>query len=132
VTERPEFEAYLVERLDGQGPEKKRRSIIDGAKYDPRRPDFWVPGAQAQHKVTPLVPAFELCEDEGCPHHGTDHICNPPKDIVPQLGGSPEDLRNTLCAVIEFFGIDGAQKVTGYVLKHRGINAFTGNKEDRS
>lgn len=46
----------------------------------------------------------------------------------PQLGGRPEDLRNTLCAVIELFGIDGAQKVTEYVLKHRGINAFDGTK----
>ncbi|MGR9441637.1 hypothetical protein [Rhizobium leguminosarum] len=45
---------------------------------------------------------------------------------VPQLGGAPEDLRNTLCAVIEYFGPEGAAKVTGYALKHRSMNAFTG------
>jgi len=46
--------------------------------------------------------------------------------MVPQLGGSPEDLRNTLCAVLEIFGIEGADKVLKYVLAHRGINAFDG------
>lgn len=23
------------------------------------------------------VPSAQLCQDEGCPHHGTDHVCNP-------------------------------------------------------
>ena len=45
---------------------------------------------------------------------------------VAQLGGSPEDLRNVLCGVIEIFGIEGAQKITEYALKFRGINAFDG------
>lgn len=48
------------------------------------------------------------------------------EDKVNQLGGAPEDLRNTLCGVIESFGIDGAQKVTEYALKHRGLNTFNG------
>ncbi|WP_276122616.1 hypothetical protein [Pararhizobium qamdonense] len=45
---------------------------------------------------------------------------------VPQLGGSSEDLRNTLCGVLEVFGIDGAEKILTYALKHRGTNAFDG------
>ena len=24
------------------------------------------------------LPSEQLCEDEGCPHHGTDHICISP------------------------------------------------------
>jgi hypothetical protein len=47
---------------------------------------------------------------------------------VDQLGGSPEDLRNVLCGVIEIFGIEGAQKITEYALKYRGTNAFDGRK----
>jgi hypothetical protein len=51
-----------------------------------------------------------------------------PDQTVPQLGGSREDLRNVLCGVIEIFGLEGAEKITTYALKHRGINAFDGRK----
>jgi hypothetical protein len=47
-------------------------------------------------------------------------------DQVTQLGGAPEDLRNFICAVFELYGMDGLTKVTDYVMKHRGTNAFTG------
>jgi hypothetical protein len=52
-------------------------------------------------------------------------------DPVSQLGGSPEDLRNVLCGVIEIFGIEGAQKITSYALKYRGTNAFNGRKVEQ-
>lgn len=29
-----------------------------------------------------IKPEEELCEDEGCPHHGMPHICNPRRVIV--------------------------------------------------
>jgi hypothetical protein len=48
-------------------------------------------------------------------------------DAVTQLGGAPEDLRNFICAVFELYGMDGLVRVTDYVMKHRGTNAFTGN-----
>ncbi|MBM7046086.1 hypothetical protein [Rhizobium lusitanum] len=48
-------------------------------------------------------------------------------DIVAQLGGRPEDLRNVLCGVIELLGIEAAAQVTGYALKYRGTNAFDGS-----
>lgn len=61
-------EAYLVERLGGEGY-GNTRSIIDAAFYDPTKPAFWSsPEAQARHRVTPLVPALaqQPAAPEGC------------------------------------------------------------------
>lgn len=42
--------AYLVEKLDGT-----KRSIVDGLKYDPRKPEFWLNAdVQATYRVIPL------------------------------------------------------------------------------
>lgn len=45
--------AFLVERLAGPGYGKPR-TVIDAAKYDPRRDDFWCGDAKTRHLVTPL------------------------------------------------------------------------------
>lgn len=51
VTDEPT--AFLIERLAGAGYGSPR-SIVDAAKYDPRRDDFWVGDAKTRHLVTPL------------------------------------------------------------------------------
>lgn len=49
-----------------------RRSFWDGAKIrDTAR------AAQDEVKA-----ALDLCDDEGCPHHGTPHVCVNPKTGV--------------------------------------------------
>lgn len=32
---------------------------------------------QAEEELAKLKGSLNLCEDEGCPHHGTIHVCNP-------------------------------------------------------
>lgn len=63
----------------------------------------------------------EMTADDNCTIEDID-------SPVPQLGGSPEDLRNTLCGVIECAGIKVLHDVIEYALRHRGINAFDGKK----
>lgn len=48
--------AFLVERLAGPGYGNPR-TVVDAAKYDPRRDDFWCGDAKTRHLVTPLYAA---------------------------------------------------------------------------
>lgn len=55
--------AFLVERLAGSGYGSPRK-IIDAAKYDPRRDEFWVGDAKSQHLVTPLYALEPVAPEE--------------------------------------------------------------------
>lgn len=49
-----DVEAYLVERLEGEGYGPARR-IVDAQKYDPTKADHWADDAQKRHRVTALA-----------------------------------------------------------------------------
>lgn len=45
---------------------------------------------------------YQTCNDEGCPHHGTPHVCNPIKGSVVYEAGTDAELH-----VIHYRTADG-------------------------